>query len=153
MIWHIPKKILAETISALTSKDSEVFVIWTAPIQMNDNICRISHCIVPKQDAGFNLGAYVHIDGTELSTIVFENYKRGERSVVQIHTHPSRNVAMSYLDREWEVVNHVGALSIIVPNYGKNGLDGFPGVNAYERESNDWKLWEKAEVKKRLVIV
>lgn len=153
IMWHVPKKVLDETASALASRDSEVFVIWTAPIQMSDNMCRISRCVIPKQDAGFMLGAYVHIEGTELSRIVFENYKRGERSVVQIHTHPSKNVTMSSLDREWEVVNHVGALSIIVPNYCKSGLDGFPGVNVYEREARDWRLWQKGEVKKHLIIV
>lgn len=151
-IWHIPKKILDETKSALISKEAEVFAIWAAPIQMNDNVYRISRCIVPKQDAGFRLGAYVHIEGEELSRIVFENYNNSERSVVQIHTHPSRNVTMSSLDREWEVVNHIGALSIIVPNYCKSGLDGFPGVNVYEREEQDWRLWKEDEIKKRLII-
>ena len=47
---------------------------------------------------------------------------------------------MSLLDREWEVVRDIGALSIIVPNHGKNGLDGFPGVNIYEKEEDDWAL-------------
>src|SRR6476660_4279231 len=118
MLWQIPKKILEDTAAILSSKDEEVFVIWTAPIHIHDNICPVSRCVFPKQDAGSDFGAYVHIDGSELSRIVFENYKKGERSVVQIHTHPSSNVEMSFLDRKWEVVNHVGALSVIVPNYG-----------------------------------
>ncbi|MDE1872998.1 MAG: hypothetical protein KGH99_05930 [Thaumarchaeota archaeon] len=151
--WQIPKKILDETSTILSSKNAEVFVLWTAPINMTDNIFRISRCVFPKQDAGFNFGAYVHIDGNELSRIVFDNYEKGERSVVQIHTHPSKNVEMSLLDRKWEVVNHVGALSMIVPSYNKDKLNGFSGVNIYERETNDWRLWTSDETKKRLIIV
>lgn len=153
-VWEIPKKFLNETAKILSSKRSEVFVLWAAPLDLTNNICRISRCIVPEQDSHSGLeGAYVHIEGTELSRIVFDNYSKNERSVIQIHTHPSKNVEMSLLDRAWEVVKHVGALSIIVPSYGKYGLDDFPGVNVYEREEDDWRLWTPDEISKRFKII
>lgn len=151
--WEIPRKILDETSSILSSKNAEVFVLWTSLLGESKNTCKISRCIFPKQEAGFDLGAYVHIDGSELSRIAFDNYDKGERNVVQIHTHPSKNVEMSLLDRQWEVVNHIGALSVIVPNYNKQKLMGFPGVNVYEREIRDWRLWTRNEIEKRLIIV
>ena len=152
--WDIPSHLLEEMAQAFTAGRHEIFVLWTAPLYSAGSVCAIRRCIVPRQEPGFSAaGAYVHIDGSELSRIQFENYDRGERSVVQLHTHPSTNVNMSLLDREWEVVKHVGALSIIVPSYGSAGLKGFLVVQVYERESANWRLWVRAEVEKRLRIV
>ena len=152
--WEIPKAVLYDTARILASKDLEVFVMWAAPLEIINNTHHISRLIVPEQDSHSELGReYVHIHGKELSRVVFDNYRRLEKSVVQIHTHPSVSVEMSLLDREWEVVRDRGALSIIVPNHGKNGLDGFPGVNIYEKEADDWRLWNKDEFLSRFVIV
>ena len=152
--WEIPKAVLSDTARILASKDLEVFVIWTAPLDIINNTYQISRLIVPEQDSHREIGReYVHIYGKELSRIAFDNYGRQEKSVIQIHTHPSANVEMSSLDREWEVVRDKGALSIIVPNHGKNGLDGFPGVNIYEKEADDWRLWDKDEFLTRFTLV
>lgn len=154
LIWQIPEKIMHNTAKVLASKDLEVFVLWTSTIKMEGNVCKISRLVIPEQDSHKGLeGVYVHIEGKELSRITFDNYPKGERNVIQIHTHPSQNVDMSILDREWEVVNHVGALSIIVPNYGTDGLRGFPGVHVYEKEEDGWRLWPHEEIIKRLEIV
>lgn len=151
--WCIPEMILLDTEQAFRRGAHEVFVMWAAPSPANGEQVSMSRCIVPEQRAGKTpLGVYVHIDGAELSRIQIENYRRRERSVVQLHTHPGANVEMSELDREWEVVAHVGALSIIVPYYGRHGLRGFPGVNVYEREAHDWRLWSAQETQSRLLV-
>ena len=138
----------------MASMDLEVFVLWTAQIEGKNGVCEIQRLIVPQQEPSIGpTWAYVHISGKELSRIAFDNFEQGERNVVQIHTHPSFNVNMSALDRKWEVVSHVGALSIIVPNYGKAGLEGFPGVNIYEREEDDWRLWSHGEINSRIKII
>lgn len=152
LIWEIPKDILQDTEKVLASKRSEVFVLWTAPIDTK-NVCKISRLVIPLQDTHSGAeGAYVHIFGDDLSRITFDNFDKNERNVIQIHTHPSEYVDMSPLDRQWEVVNHVGALSIIVPSYGRHGLVDFSGVNIYEREVDDWRLWKKDELKRRFVM-
>ncbi len=152
--WEIPSALLEETTSAFTSGAHEVFVIWTAPLRQTDSVYKIRRCIVPQQTPGFSAGGvYVHIDGNELSRIQFDNYDRSERSVVQLHTHPSADVRMSPLDRAWEVVSHIGALSIIVPYFGKAGLRDFPGVHVYEREPDDWRLWTRTEIEQRLRVI
>ena len=128
--------------------------MWTAQIEQKNDVCEIKRLIVPQQNARTgSAGAYVHISGKELSRVAFDNFAHGERSVIQIHTHPSFNVNMSILDKKWEVVSHVGALSIIVPNYAKAGLEGFSGVNIYEREEDDWRLWESGEINHRTKII
>lgn len=152
--WRIPRRVLQLTESAFTGANHEVFAMWTSPLSVTSDTCRIERCVVPKQTPGITeTGVYVHIEGRELSRIQFDNYDRGERSVIQLHTHPGSDVTMSELDREWEVVRHAGALSIIVPLYCQLGLDGFPGVNVYERLANEWKLWNRPEVIQRLRIV
>lgn len=153
--WEIPRQVLVETERAFCSGQHEVFVIWPAKRigAEKAEVAEITRCIVPAQTPGVKgNGVWVHIAGQELQRIQLDNFKSGERSVVQLHTHPGSNVQMSELDREWEVVRHIGALSIIVPSYGLHGLDSFAGVNVYEREEADWRLWTRKEVMERLVV-
>lgn len=152
--WRIPTKVLAETEQAFKQGQHEVFALWTVAHQETNHAenAEIKRCIVPSQRPGrSHCGVWVHIPGSELQRIQLENYQQKERSVVQLHTHPGADVRMSELDREWEVVRHIGALSIIVPFYGRRGLNSFDGINVYEREEADWRLWSPQEVAERLV--
>jgi proteasome lid subunit RPN8/RPN11 len=152
--WEIPIEVLEETAAAFARGDHEVFVLWATALGEDDGTCRVVRCIVPDQQPGrTGLGVYVRMEGRELARIQYENFDRKERSVVQLHTHPSRDVDMSDLDRQWEVVNHVGALSVIVPRYGQDGLHGFPVVGVYEREPKHWRLWSGAEIGRRFRVV
>lgn len=152
--WDIPQSVIDKTGQAFTVGQHEVFVLWTASLNNTGPACEIKRCIVPSQRPGVTpFGVYVHIEGAELNRIQFDNYDRGEKCVIQLHTHPSPDVRMSELDREWEVVKHVGALSIIVPSYGKRGLSGFIGVNVYEREEKAWRLWSRNETDQHLRII
>lgn len=90
--------------------------------------------------------------GEELRRIAFDNYKRGERNAVQIHTHPSDDTRMSELDKKWEVVTHPGALSIIVPHYCRDGMLSFKHASVYERVRGGgrWRLWNAGELDARV---
>jgi len=155
--WVIPLSIIAHTEKAFRGGKHEVFAIWTADkseLGLANRPVSISRCIIPKQTPGETpTGVYVHIEGAELQRIQLDNFDRSERSVIQLHTHPGEDVNMSPLDREWEVVRHVGALSIIVPFYGQDSLMRFDGVNVYEREEQDWRLWSRAETAERIKII
>lgn len=155
-LWHVPAEVVAATERAMTGRDHEVFALWTAPLELQRDAAdeaRVLRAIVPQQRPGRTaFGVYVYIAGEELQRIQLENYARGERSIVQLHTHPSADVRMSDLDREWEVTSHVGALSIIVPNYCAQGLRLFDGANIYEREEDDWRLWSVHEAVERMRI-
>jgi proteasome lid subunit RPN8/RPN11 len=151
--WTIPIKVLMETQQAFLQGKHEVFAIWTANRDPVDDAV-ISRCIVPQQTPGASpQGVWVHIAGQELQRIQLDNYQRQEKSIIQLHTHPGADVRMSALDRQWEVVRHIGALSIIVPHYCQLGLDSFKGVNVYEREENDWRLWSANEITKRIKLI
>lgn len=154
--WNISHQVVALTERAVQKGPHEVFTIWTATKPDGEVVeqIKVDQCIVPAQTPGTNKagGVWVHINGQELQRIQLDNFRAGRRSVIQLHTHPSADVRMSALDREWEVVRHVGALSIIVPNYGRSGLRLGDGANVYEREESDWRLWSQAETRERLVI-
>jgi len=152
--WRVPAPAVEETESAFLRGQHEVFVLWTASTHDESDVCAVRRSITPNQRPGQTpSGVYVHIDGAELARIQFGNLDLAERSVVQLHTHPGSDVAMSALDRQWEVISHVGALSIIVPYYGRLGLLGFPGAAVYERESTDWRLWPSAETAQRIRVI
>lgn len=153
--WKISQRIIDETQKAFLCGQHEVFAIWAASRQETEqvNVAEITRCIVPHQSPGVSEhGVWVHISGQELQRIQLDNFQKKERSVIQLHTHPGADVRMSKLDREWEVVRHVGALSIIVPHYCQYGLNLFKGVNVYEREDDDWRLWSSDEITERLVL-
>lgn len=155
--WLLPSSVVQQTEFAFRSGKHEVFVIWTASksqLGLADHAVPISRNVIPKQTPGAtSTGVYVHIEGAELQRIQLDNFDRSERSIIQLHTHPGVDVRMSKLDREWEVVRHVGALSIIVPFYGLHGLMSFEGVNVYEREEDDWRLWSRTETAERIKII
>lgn len=155
--WNIPPSVAAETAQAFLCGQHEVFAIWTAAAQGDHEGASadadLLRCVVPDQAPGISAtGVWVHIQGQELQRIQLDNYRRRERSIVQLHTHPGADVRMSQLDRAWEVVRHVGALSIIVPFYGAGGLRLHDGANVYEREADDWRLWSRSEAAERLVL-
>lgn len=153
--WIIPTSILRETQKAFLRAAHEVFALWVGSLKANaGEPIELLRCVVPAQEPGETAyGVYVRIEGAELQRIQLDNYRQGERSVVQLHTHPGHDVTMSDLDREWEVVRHVGALSIIVPNYGTTDWSGFEGVNVYEREPEGWRLWSHEECIKRITVI
>jgi proteasome lid subunit RPN8/RPN11 len=151
--WRIPKSVLDSTVRVLAAGRHEVFALWTARRTEVVPACLVRRLVVPTQTPESSIfGVSVRIDGDELARIVFENHARGEKSVVQLHTHPGSSVEMSLLDREREVVRHEGALSIIVPHYGRDGLNDFPGASVYEREGSGWRRWGPGEAARRLLI-
>lgn len=154
--WKIKRDVLIQTEAALRAGEHEVFAIWSAENIKADVIEElvVDSCIVPAQTPGVTAeGVWVHIEGCELQRIQLDNFRAGRRSMIQLHTHPSADVRMSNLDRAWEVVRHVGALSIIVPHYCRFGLQLGTSANIYEREEDDWRLWSTSEARERLVVV
>ena len=149
--------VVERTIGALSGMGAEVFALWTTPLASRPPSSRqlISRVIVPEQEPRTDgpRGARVRVTGGELRRTAFDNYERGERSAVQIHTHPSADTRMSELDRMWEVVSHPGALSIIVPDYCRDGPDSFWRASVYERgPGGAWSLWDGGEMRRRIEV-
>lgn len=155
MRWLVPANVVRETEAAFRRGRHEVFVLWTAGIDVTAQDLAITRCVVPLQEAGVGEfgGDFVRVDGDELARIAIENAQAKERSVVQLHTHPSTWVGMSPLDHKWEVLNFEGALSIIVPDYGLREFRSLDGVAVYEHMESDWRRLSLKEAKRRLRFV
>lgn len=142
----VSRAILDETASALRDPDGEQTVLWQVAAEPAIEAWVARH-VVPAQHAIRSERGYtVHVDGSELARIQFEAHDLRLRTAVQLHTHPSANVAMSDLDVAWAIADFPGAVSIIVPRFGVLGLVGWPGVAAYERNEDGWSAWSSRQL-------
>jgi hypothetical protein len=150
--FTIPQALLEETERALVGPSNERTALWQMA-EPEDHVGTVVGVVVPAQTAHASaFGHLVHVAGAELVRIQFEAHRAGRRTWIQIHTHPGRNVAMSDLDRRWAIADFDGALSIIVPWFGRSGLSGFPGVAVHERTDRGWRRWRAGERARRLRV-
>ena len=71
---------------------------------------------VPRQRAIRSAdGVCVVVEGEALHQFNVETYRRGERFIAQVHTHPGR-AYHSEMDDRYAVVTSPGGLSLVVPD-------------------------------------
>jgi hypothetical protein len=87
----------------------------------------------------------------------FEFMKRKHQSIfAQIHTHPGRGCFHSKVDDDWSVCDLPGFISIVVPCFGRYGVNRiFSGdAKIFERmEDGDWRKLGAEEVQCRFQII
>ena len=148
----IPIAVLVETELALHDDAAERTAVWQV-CEPPDPAMTVVHLDIPEQEPiTTRLGHLVRVAGSELARMQFEAYRAGRRTWIQLHTHPARDVRMSSTDRKWAIADFPGALSIIVPEFGRHGLRGWPGVGVHERAEMGWRRWSRAEILDRLVL-
>lgn len=126
---------------------NERFVLWSGVISGDRLLIRSSHC--PKQFAiRSDKGVGVHVGGTELHRLNVWLHANAERLAVQVHSHPSE-AFHSDIDDTYPMVTTLGGLSLVVPDFAKNGVRG-PGTALYRLESEGWRELPKANAKKLL---
>lgn len=149
---HVPRHLVDETARALMGR-GERTALWqfTEPA---DGVMIVRRIVTPAQESiQTSFGHLVHVTGVELARVQLDAYRLGFRTWVQLHTHPGSDVRMSDTDREWAIADFPGALSIIVPHFGRNGLIGWPGVAVHERHEAGWHRWTRREILANLVVV
>jgi hypothetical protein len=151
-VFHIPGEVLAETEAALRHDGSERTAVWQLAEPPN-HAMTVNRLVIPAQQPIVTAtGHLVHVAGAELARMQFDAYHAGLRTWIQLHTHPTRNVRMSVTDKEWAIADFSGALSIILPSFGRLGLRGWLGVEVNERTEEGWRRWDVSEILARLVI-
>jgi len=151
IVFTIPSSVLAETEIALRDDAVERTVVWQLA-EPPDPANAVVALVVPEQHPeATTLGHLVRVPGNELARMQFDAYHAGRRTWIQLHTHPGSDVRMSSTDRKWAIADFPGALSIIVPVFGRRGLRAWPGVAVYERGEANWRRWSQSEVMARLV--
>lgn len=128
--FNIPVQLLQKTLDVVRSAGrdgSEAFVVWGGRVSDDGNTVSFTSCLAPRQTAHKTpRGLLVTVDGEALFELNRELYKRGELLAAQVHSHP-HDAYHSETDDCFSLVTLTGALSIVIPRFGTNGLDNFKG--------------------------
>lgn len=124
----VPSPLLGATLDVLRGagdRGCEAFVVWGATV--DDGVIHFRTMLVPDQVAHrTDDGLLVTVDGAALFQINKTLYKRDEILAAQVHSHPT--VAFhSDTDDCFSLVTLAGALSLVIPHFGRDGLDGSRG--------------------------
>jgi hypothetical protein len=120
----IPVAVVHESLAAIraaAADGDEAFVVW--PGTDAGNNFAFSRAIVPRQTAHKTpRGLLVTIDAETLFELNRDCHRRGELLAGQIHAHPGR-AYHSPADDELAIVAVPGGLSIVIPDFARDGLD------------------------------
>lgn len=136
--FRVPGTILDRTeaeIRAAGTDGYELFVLWTGVI--NGKAFDVITPHVPKQTSyRLNTGLCVRVAGDELHRLNIWMFEAGEILGVQVHSHPT-DAYHSDTDDAYPMVTLLGGLSIVVPQFGRDGIEG-PGTAAYRLSPEGW---------------
>lgn len=127
----------------------ECFVLWTGSRENGNFYINTVH--VPRQTAyRYEEGVCVRVDGPELHRLNLWLFENQEELAIQIHSHPT-DAFHSETDDACPIVTTLGGLSIVVPDFAKNGLRR-SGVAYYRLGLSGWIELSPFEAR-RLVVM
>lgn len=138
---RIPETVLTPTLEFLNEQGRhghEGFVVWgSRPV--DEHTLRFTSCYVPEQTAHQTPdGLLVTVDGEALFRMNRAFYERGETAAGQVHTHPT-DAFHSTTDDHFPLVTLRGALSLVIPDFARHGLNGREKWAWYRlREHGQW---------------
>jgi hypothetical protein len=137
-VFRVPKTLIRISESALKKAgDSgyELFVLWTG--KLIDDAFEVQHTYVPTQESyRRDKRVHVRVDGEELHKLNRWLYEHGQVLGVQVHTHPDE-AFHSETDDAYPIATTLGGLSIVVPNFARNGLV-CEGMKVYRLAPRGW---------------
>ena len=151
--FRVPARIVRETETALRAAGArglEVFVLWSGVAGGHMFDVRTAH--VPQQTSyRLELGLCVRVEGDELHRLNRWLFGAGERLAVQIHAHPT-DAYHSATDDAFPIVTALGGMSIVAPNFGRDGLLGM-GTRAYRLGATGWRALDATELGRLIEVV
>jgi hypothetical protein len=110
---------LARTIDILRAggaRSEERVVLWLGPVSGIREPMPVTEVYEPDQIADID---YFKLPPASLRGLM--NHLRGARLKIlaQVHSHPGR-AFHSEADNEWAIIRHVGALSLVLPEFARN---------------------------------
>lgn len=136
--FSIPTIVIQETDRALRHAGQagcECFVLWSGVVRDRRFCVQTYHLPTQTRYRSPN-GLSVRIDGAELHRLNRWLFDVGEVLGVQVHSHPT-TAFHSDTDNAYPIVTLLGGLSIVVPHFGRAGLQG-GGVAVFRLESTGW---------------
>ena len=133
--FAVPKRLVLATLDVLAEagrEENEAFVLWGGVA--TGAAFEYRTMLVPHQVAHqMSSGLLVTVEGSALFAVNKELYERGEILAAQIHSHPT-DAFHSDTDDCYALVTLSGALSVVVPNFAREGLDGIDAWAWYRLE-------------------
>jgi hypothetical protein len=114
-ILFVSSSTLTETLSTLQEagrRNSERVVLWLA--RCAGQVAEVECLWMPEQVAGYD---YFEIPPKAMEQLFVKLRQHRWFVGAQVHTHPGR-AFHSQADDRWAIVRHVGALSLVVPDFG-----------------------------------
>ena len=120
----VPVTLANETLSVLRragEQGNEAFVLWGGRI--DGEVLEFESAIVPPQTAHRTPhGLLVTVEGSALFQVNKELYQRGQLLAGQVHSHPT-DAYHSDTDDCHSLVTLTGALSVVIPDFARGGLE------------------------------
>ena len=114
---------------------NERFILWSGIVRDDRLLVRRLHS--PKQTAyRLSGGLCVRVEGEELHRLNIWLYENDERLAVQVHSHPTE-AFHSDTDDAYPMVTTLGGLSLVVPDFARQGVRG-PETALYRLSSKGW---------------
>jgi hypothetical protein len=126
--FRLPATVLDATLALLVPAaraGQEAFVVWGGRAA-SDHELRFTSALRPRQRAlATPDGLLVTVDGDALFEVNRTLFARGEILAGQLHTHPT-DAYHSDTDDHYPLVTLLGALSVVVPDFGRAGRGSLP---------------------------
>jgi hypothetical protein len=123
-LLKLPKSCIVDAIDWLFlagNKGVEGVALWAG--RKEGDVFTILKTIIPQQNAGnVEQGLVYFVGEDELFRISLELYDEGLQLFAQIHSHPGA-AYHSDTDDTFPIVTTIGGLSVVVPDFAKDGLE------------------------------
>lgn len=149
--FYIPRHVLDPTLEVLQSAGAdgnEAFVVWGG--QVDNGILRFTTALRPaQQPINEPDGVGVYVSGEALFEMNRTLFNRREMLAGQVHSHPGE-AYHSDTDDHFPLVTLLGALSLVVPDFGARGRKGMRDWAWYRLAGSS--LWRPLDATERVVM-
>ena len=114
--YRVPRTVLTASADALRNQGAgmrEAVILWQGRV-LSEAEAEVTKLIVPTQNAG---ALHFDIPLAERLRILREVTAAREFVLIQLHTHPNE-AFHSKADDQLAITKHVGAISIVIPDFG-----------------------------------
>lgn len=139
-IIQVREAIIRKTLSVLQEagmQQIERILLWLAPLK--GETVEIAEIYIPLQIAEVD---YFHIPREGVASMLQHLKAKKLKVVAQVHSHP-REAFHSPADDRWAIINHLGALSLVLPYFALHTAPQDFVQHAVVFEMSHSKKWEE----------
>jgi hypothetical protein len=138
----VPANILDPSLEAIAkagTDGAELFVAWGG-IAVDDRTFEFRSATIPRQRSlQTEDGLMVVVEGEALFQLNRDLHRRGLTLAGQIHGHPTE-AFHSGLDDAWAIATLPGSVSVVVPDFARDGRDALPDFELFRlAQDGQWK--------------